>query len=476
MENNTSPKEEEIELHRLLHGFLRQCRRVWWVPLLLALLGGSALYAYTRRTYRPMYQAQVVFSVSVSYGSGTDILDYANYYDYAAAKLAAETFPYLIRSEAMEQRLKQQLGVEHINGTITASSLGGTTNFFRMSVTSSDPQDAYAILRAVMELYPQISRQVIGQTQLTVNREPIIPKTPVEPFSWQKNTALGALFGLILGLLILLLLAFFNETVYKPGELKEYMNLPCLTSVPEVRRKRRARAQTPPLLMTHPGSDDAFCEAFRLLRLKLLRRMEPNAEQVILFTSSVPAEGKSCIAANTALAFAETGKKVLLIDGDLHIPNLKATLQLQGATHGLGRALLDRESPKPTYVESAGLYLLADDTPLRDPSALLRHRILEQAMAAFRREFDYIVIDTPPCLMMADAVGLSRYADRVVYVVRQDHATRAQITDGVRSFEHDSEKIVGFVFNRATSESTGHYGYHYGKRYGYEDRYSREKH
>lgn len=471
MENNISTTEDEIELTRLLHGFFRRLARLWWLVLLLAVLGGTVLYAYTRRTYRPLYQAQAVFSVSVSYGSGTDILDYANYYDFAAAKLAAETFPYLIRSEAMEQRLKQQLGVEHINGTITASSLGGSSNFFRMSVTSSDPNDAYDILRAVMELYPQLSRQVIGQTQLTVNREPVVPKTPVAPFSWYKNTALGAGGGLLIGLVLLFLPAWRSETVYKSAELKQYMNLPCLSCIPEVRRKKRTGDRTPALLLTHPGMDESFCEAFRLLRLKLLRLMEPNGEQVILFTGSVPAEGKSCIAANTALALVQVGKKVLLIDGDLRLPNLKATLQLHAPSRGLGHMSADGSVPKPLYVEQAGLYLLADDTPLRDPAALLRHHAVAQTIAELRKEFDYILIDTPPCLMMADAVSLSRYADRVVYVVRQDYATRAQIADGIQSFGRDSEKLAGFVFNRDTSHGDGHYGYRYGKRYDREDRY-----
>lgn len=472
MENKNEQKIEQIDLQRFLWAFLKRLKYLWWLILILAVLGGSLMYAYTDYTYLPVYQANAVFSVSVSYGNGTDIMDYANYYDYAAAQLAAQTFPYLIQSEAMSQRLKQQLGVNYINGSISASSLGGTTNFFRMSVTSTDPQAAYDILLAVMDIYPQISRQVIGQTQLTVNREPVLPREPMNPFSWKRNVFLGAAAGGVAGAAILMVLALLSGTVYKPDELKQHMNLPCLATVPDVRQKQRKKSTGAPLLSTHIDDEEPFCEAFRLLRLKLLRQMEEKNEKVILFTSSLPSEGKSCLATNTALALANIGKKVLLIDGDLRIQNLKNTLQLQHESTGLVEYLMGRDDALDcVQTTNSGLFLLAGDAPVRNPAALLRHERLQQAIESLRGEYDYIVIDTPPSLMMADASSMARYADRVVYVVRQDYASRGQIVDGIQTISSAGGKLAGFVFNRADGEGGSHYGYGYG--YGYSKRYGK---
>lgn len=475
MENNYDHKTEKIELQHLFWGFWKQAKRFWWLLVALAILGGSLMYVHTVRSYQPMYQAQAVFSVSVSYGNGTDIIDYANYYDYAAAQLAAETFPYLIKSEAMSQRLKQQLGTNYINGNISASSLGGSTNFFRMTVTSSDPQAAYDILRAVMDIYPQISRQVIGQTQLTVNREPVLPKEPYNAFGWRRNTVLGAAAGAGLGAAVLLVFVMLSGTVYKPEELRPFTSLPCLATVPDVLVKKRKKGNAAPILSTHMDQEDPFCEAFRLLRLKLLRQMEEKQEKVILFTSSLPAEGKSCLAANTALALANADKKVLLIDGDLRIQSLKATLQLNHKSTGLNELLSGkREAPELVAVGETGLYLLAGDEVARNPAPLLRHERLNPIMDALRQQFDYIVIDTPPSLMMADASMMCRYADRVVYVVRQDYAARNQVADGIQTLNAAGAQLAGFVFNRADSGTSGHYGYSYrygyGKHYGYSDR------
>ena len=273
-----------------------------------------------------------------------------------------------------------------------------------------------------------------------------------------------------------LLLSLVNGTVYKPDELKRDTNLACLASVPNVRRKQRKTGNDTPLLSTHLDEDDAFCEAFRLLRLKLLRQMEASDEKVILFTSSLPSEGKSSLAANTALAFANIGKKVLLVDGDLRIQNLKNTLQMKQPGTGLVEYLMGSDDTlKPMCMEQTGLHLLAGDMPVRNPASLLRHERLRQAMDHLRDQYDYIIIDTPPTLMMADASALAHYADRVVYVVRQDYASRGQIVDGIQTISAAGVRIAGFVFNRSNAEGGTYgygkrYGYSYAKRYGESDR------
>lgn len=470
MENKENQELEQIDFQRTIHGLLKQLRRLWWLVLVLTLLGGGLMFVRAKNNYRPMYQAQAVFSVSVSYGNGTDVMDYINYYDYAAAKLAAETFPYLIQSEAMTQRIKHELGVGYINGTITASSLGGNTNFFRLTVVSSKPEDAYHILLAVMELYPQISSQVIGQTQLTVNREPVMPKQPYNNFAWKRTTAVGAFFGAAAGMAFLLVLAILSTTVYKPDELKQYTNLPCLATVPDVPRKRRSSGVEVPLLLNRMDEEEPFCEAFRLLRLKLLRQMEEKHEKVILFTSSLPVEGKSTVAANTAMLLSQMNKRVLLIDGDLRIQGLKSTLDVHAESTGLAELLKDgARKPQFLAVDDSDLVLLAGDTPVRNPVSLLKQDRLHEVLDQLRQQFDYIVIDTPPCIMMADATSLCRYADRVVYVVRQDYASRGQITDGIQTMSDAGAKLAGFVFNRAGASVAGGYGYHYsyGRGYGY---------
>jgi receptor protein-tyrosine kinase len=209
--------------------------------------------------------------------------------------------------------------------------------------------------------------------------------------------------------------------------------------------------------------------------------MEEKHEKVILFTSSLPVEGKSTVAANTAMLLSQMNKRVLLIDGDLRIQGLKSTLDVHAESSGLAELLKDgAKKPQFLAVDDSDLVLLAGDTPVRNPVSLLKQDRLHEVLEQLRQQFDYIVIDTPPCIMMADAASLCRYADRVVYVVRQDYASRGQITDGIQIMSDAGAKLAGFVFNRAGASVAGGYGYHYsyGRGYGYGKgyKYTEKKH
>ena len=471
-----------IDLYALLRKTFLFLRRFWAMVLALTLLGGGLMYLRSARAYRPMYRSEAMFSVSVHYSGSTDITGYSYYYDKAAAKLVTETFPYLLQAESTQELIRQKLGTEYINGSISSASVADT-NLFSLTVTSSSAQDAYDIINAVMEVYPQVSRQVIGETQLVITREPLLPSAPCNALSWKRGVAVGAAAGFILGMGILALLALSRKTVLSTGDVKKIVNLPCLARIPEVKLKRRKASTSNSLLVTRQEPDSAFNESFRLLRLKLLRALS-GEDQVLLFTSSVPSEGKSSLAVNTALTLAKDNKKVLLVDADLRGPSVKSLLNMTRRSSGLGEYL----SGGPDTVqfirfENTSLFVFSGDEPIGNPTPLFQREKLAAFIQSVRPMFDYILIDTPPCSMMADAPALSSHVDKVVYVIREDYASTAQIYDGVQSISGSGAEICGFVFNRATAPHGSGYGYgcgygHYGygyhkKRYGYG--YGRDK-
>lgn len=478
MEQMKQETPEKIDLFPIFRNLWKQFQRRWWIILLLAALGGGLRYWQSVRSYQPMYQSEAIFSVRVDYSGSMDLNSYSYYYDNDAAQLAAETFPYLLNSDVMTERLLTVLDADYLNGSIEATAIPGT-NFFSLTVKSSSPRDAYAIAQAVLEVYPQVSRLVIGDTQMTVSQEPVLAEAPYNSPGWKRSTLTGALAGTVAGGLILLVLALMNPTVSTEKDIKQVVNLDCLAQIPNVRRKRRSRNAQDGLLITNQEADSAFNEAFRLLRLKILRLLKTPDEKVLLFTSSLPSEGKSSLAANTALALAKDGKRVLLIDGDLRAQSLKSLMGISAASHGLGYHLKHRSSiPQFLQYRDTSLYLLAGDDIFRSPIPLLKHDRLSGLMNWFRTQFDYILIDTPPCAMMADATVLSRHADQVIYVIREDFASRAQILDGVQTLSGSGASICGFVMNRVTGSGNTHYGYGYGygygHKYGYGYKYGKE--
>ena len=458
------------DLGVLLGHVWRYFRRLWALLLAIVLLCGGFMYYRTVSSYRALYRAEAVISVSVAYNSTTDIMSYSYYYDNAAAEMVEATFPYILQTDVMKEKLLQELNTDYINGTISATSME-STNIFVLSVTSSNPSDAYTILRAVMTVYPQVSGPVLGETQFAVSKEPELPTQPCNELSWKRPVAIGICGGVCISALILFVLAMARRTVVRADDVMKLVNLRCLARIPTTKRKRRSAENGGGLLTANLSADSAFTESFRLFKLHLLRALEPD-DKVILFTSSVPSEGKSTIAANTALALAKDGKKVLLIDGDLRGQSIKETLNIHKDSLGLSSFLSGvSDSYKFLRYPDSSLYIFAGDDNVASPLPLLKNGKMERMFDTLRTMVDYIVVDTPPSNMMADAGVLSRYADKVVYVIRRDCATRAQIQDGIQSLAAADAKFAGFVFNHEHAGGSKYgYGYGYGK-YGYGSKY-----
>lgn len=485
MENEKNEEKINIDLGVLWRNFVPYLRRLWLLVLILAVLAGVRSYIRVTRSYRPMYKAETIFSVSTgSTSDESDIFTYSYYYNNTAAKQAVNTFPYLLNSDVMRELLCLELGTSSINGSISASLVNGT-NFFVLSVTSADPQAAYDIIQAVMKVYPQIGQKVIGDIQLVVTKEPMVPTTPYNSAaSWHRSVVMSAAKVCALGLVLIFLLSLTRRTILSAQDVKKMVSLSCLAHIPSVSVKQRKRSKAAGLLITRLESDSGFCEAFRLLRLKLTRTMG-EGDKVIMFTSSIPSEGKSSIAANTALSLAKEGKQVLLIDGDLRSPSIKELLGLSSPSQGLGEYLADKSDNGIDCLRYADtkLVVLAGNKAINNPASLLRSKKLASTLDRARGIFDYIIIDTPPCVM-ADASVFAKYADKVVYVIREDFAKSSQVYDCLQSLIDGGAKVCGFVLNCSTHQGSGSgygsgygygYGYSYGKKYGSKYGYGKEK-
>ena len=145
MEQKKQTAPEKIDLFPILRNFWLQLHRFWWILPLLAVLAGSFFGWRAVRSYTPLYRSEATLSASINNTGSTDIVNYNYYYDNEAAQTAAETFPYLLSSDIMKERLQLALNTQYINGTIQSSNIAGT-NFFVLTVTSPSAQDAsYAL-------------------------------------------------------------------------------------------------------------------------------------------------------------------------------------------------------------------------------------------------------------------------------------------------------------------------------------------
>lgn len=457
-----------IDISELLSRFFRELKKLW-IPAIIVTAAFAVLFALrAKMNYTPMYQSRAMFTVSSGYSSD-DILSYSYYYDNEAAKQLAAAFPYMLGTDVMNELVKNELGVSYINGSIRAEAVADT-NLFILTVTSSDPQDAYDILEAVIASYPRVALYMVDYSQVIMKSEPTVPTAPYNSFSWKGSAVKGGMLGLGLSCLAALVLAMMRKTIFSAADLKASANVPILASVARTSAKKR-RSGKGIISLTHAGVDPDFVEAMRGLRIKLLRAMTEPGAQVILVTSTLPGEGKTTISANLALSLASSGLRTVLIDTDLRKQDTKAAVGVNDTRPGLPEYMTDsniKVASMLSPVPGSSLEVICSTAAKRCPP-MNAHK-LEQLIERLRPDYDYIVLDTPPCGIISDAKFICRCADAIVYVVRHDYASRNQIVNSMQELADQKAKLTGCVLNDTPavshSKRYGYGQYGYGK-YGY---------
>ena len=477
-ENATNAKTQpesagRAELTSLVRDMLHRLRRFWWVIVLLTVLVAVLFYYHTSTSYSPKYVAEATVSVEIVNGG-----QYAN---QNTAEQMGKVFPYILTSGALSDVISADLGTKSVPGTITVSSISGT-NLLTISVTAYDPNMAYAILQSVLNNYPEVAKFVIGQTYLTVIDDSGIPTDSGRSTVLRGSLRRGALVGFALGVFLLLVYTINTRTIRGEMELRTQLNIPCLGSLPLIKRKRRTTSGSNEINMLYDRNCEDYTEAMRLIRTRLERQI--GDKKVLMVTSSIPGEGKSTVAANLAISFAQKGKKVVLIDCDLRNPSVAAIFNLEGEYPGLSAILKGEARPEASLVEiryqdePIGLTVLCGGEKQTRSVEIMGGDEMGRLLDALRERADIIILDTPPSAMLVDAMFLARHADGVVYVVMNDYAKRRYIYKGIEELQENSISVLGCLLNGAHGRSGrygyyghyGHYGYKYG--YGYSYKYS----
>lgn len=214
----------------------------------------------------------------------------------------------------------------------------------------------------------------------------------------------------------------------------------------------------------------AFIESFKSLRANIEFTTFDGELKVIVFSSSIPNEGKSSVVINTAKTLAESGHKVLLIDGDLRSPSIGRYLRVRrDVTIGLSTILAGKSQLSDaiySYAPANIDVMLSGPIP-PNPAELISHKKTEILIETLKKDYDYILIDTPPVGVVSDAALMSRYADGAIFVVRHNYADRDLVKDSLRKLEASNVNILGAVLNdydvsKDVNASEGYeYQYHY---------------
>ena len=281
------------------------------------------------------------------------------------------------------------------------------------------------------------------------------------------NLNIRYVFAILAALIPILLLSFiitfFDNKIHTPNDLEKLAKIPLLGVV--------GKNDSENNLAVYNKPKSAIAEAFRAIRSSLqfmYKKHELNGTKTVMVTSSVSGEGKTFCSINIATVFALSGKKTVLVGLDLRKPKIFGDFDIDNTTGAVNYLIGQKslqEVVQHTKVENLDVITSGPIPP--NPSELLIGAQMDQFIAELKELYDYIILDTPPVGLVADALELKDYVDASLYVVRQDYTKKEMLSLITDKHKKGEVKNISFLYNGYDQKGKYGYGYGYGYSYGY---------
>jgi len=455
-----------------LSDFLRTLRKNLLVIVVLTLLGlgASAAYTFTRT---PSYESSSTVFVSTQVGSTAAELQQGS--SFAQARI--NTYVGLATTPAILDPVIANLGLSTTADSLAhVVSAAAALNSTLITITVSDPNAAHAadLANAIAESLalevPRLEPEAgDGSSPVRLSRvrdaQPALrPSSPNVPV----NLAIGTVVGLALGAGVSVVRSRLDNRVRTNRVAEQITKSPGIGAI-----AFDAKAKERPLIV-HVDPLSPRAESFRALRTNL-QFLDMGGRSSFVVTSSIPSEGKSTTTINLAIALADAGKRVALLDTDLRKPKVAEYLGIEGGA-GLTDVLIGRAEVNDVMLPWGGrsLYVLPAGKIPPNPSELLGSARMGTLITMFEKDFDVVLCDAPPLLPVTDAAILARVTSGALMVVSAGKTTRHQLTLATEALQTVGAKLAGFVMSMVPTRGPDSYYSAYGYGYGYGYRESAE--
>jgi len=360
-----------------------------------------------------------------------------------------------IKRQMQVSRNELQKKKDQIMGVIKASPSIERT-FLDISRQQDVKQQLYLFLLQKRE------ETAISKSGTLSNSRLIEPaKSDTLPFSPQKPLIYLIAFcsGIILPAAVIYFRSLMNNTVQNALDISNETKVPIIGEI-----GHNATGKT---LVTEQNSRTALAEQFRALRTNFQFLLKGKDHQVIMITSSTSGEGKSFLTINLGTAIAISNKRVVLIEMDLRKPKISKQFNLS-IESGLSDYLIGKHKKEElvkTVPDHPGLFIISAGTLPPNPAELLLSEQLNELFSWLRKEFDFVIVDTPPAGLVIDAVLIAKHVDASIYIVRQGYTLKQQLRLLNDFKQYEKMPNLSILLNDIRLNKT--YGYKYGYGYGY---------
>jgi len=361
----------------------------------------------------------------------------------------------------LAERQEQALGREIASLKLT--SLDEQANNVQLGILKRDVDTNRALYDALLQRYKEISAASGSYSNpISIVDEAQVPGSPVRPRPLL-NLAIAIAIGVLVSLAVIFLLDNLDDTIRSPEQLQDQLGLPLIGVIP----KEGVELSLDEDILDNKSE---LSEAYTSVQTTLNFASQAGSPTPLLITSTEPSEGKSTTALATALAYARSGKRVLLIDADLRKPSLHRTLGEANAT-GFSEVLSSQKSLSEVIVPHFDgiLHVVMSGPVPPDPASLLSGDKLEEVLLEAQKDYDMVLLDGPPVMGLADAPLIGAQCQATLFVVEAGGAKIRQIKGAIGRLQLAKTRILGSVLTKFDNTSEGYageYGYDYKYNYG----------
>ncbi|MHB9057118.1 MAG: tyrosine-protein kinase domain-containing protein [Paludibacteraceae bacterium] len=458
------------------HFLFKLLFKYWLILLIGCILGSLFGIIFSKWIFKPEYESSVTAYAWQS-NSGSDEISSVKYQDIEVSSRLVNDYKEIITSFRVQDEVFNQIkqkfpDVQNSDYKINTMLLRNT-RILKIVASSSNPQLAQFAANATASAFEIVVQNVMQHKNIKIIDPARLPQKPVSPRQ-PLNVAVGLIAGLFLALLTVSVKELLDWTIKVPEEALERLGKNVIGTIPENEdtdngKKHKGKFGHPnkqSRIFIDEKDSSAIVEAFKILRTNIEFSIPGKQKsKIIMFTSTLPNEGKTTIVSNLALSMCESGKKVVLLDCDLRKPFLHKFFQVDNSK-GIVSILVGKASLEDSINKNLlgkGLDLIVSGPIPPSPTELLMSDAYKQLLDELSKNYDYVFIDAPPTLNMADTAIIGRLVDATMLVITAGKTRIELIKRCIRQLHQSNIEVSGILLNRFNPGGVkfGYYHYHY---------------
>jgi len=432
---------DAIEPYSLVTDLLKSL----WAMVLGALTVAMLVMMFFQSSSQQSYTSSTIFAVMSKTGSGN------SYNNVSAASSMASDFSSILQSDLLRKKVCEDIGVDSYEATITSTVID-ETNLLNLSVTSSSPQLTYQIIQSIIKNYSSVTQYVSNNAVMEVLQAPNIPAggNNTTNYKGRAKRAFGITFVVLLA--VFAILSVRHDTIKSESDMYAKVDADFLGSIEHVPTpltwKNVFRHRKSGVLVNDVSASFGYTENYKKIAASLVKKSEKYGEaKVILVVSVAEHEGKSTVAANLALTLQQQGYSTILVDGDLRRPSQQTLFHKKVKTSIPDMLKLGEEISLETDRSTGLRLLLSDPEGYVNSTDIVSSHAFKRMIEALKNVADYVVIDSPPLALMADAEAMASVSDMSVLVVQYNRVLAGDINDAIDSLKGYHCHMAGCILN-----------------------------